>query len=215
LGIGPHFELWKYFFVVSLQKKREKNKAELSVLTGCASIHLWGSQAARYIPIVLTKSNKRWHKLWFYLENDASAPLSIFSNRLIEEAPPKWGYTPIERAKKRLRDLLNAVTRLRSGGVRRAGVVGAYHARGVAPLMVRALSLYEMTPYTPLEGMVLTRRPYHNSDIEQRIREAMDVLDNTFKFLILGHPAMRSDAGFIDLVSLLRVSLFGQPFIVI
>jgi hypothetical protein len=35
LGIEPHFELWKYFLAVSLQKK-----AELSVLVGCTSIHL-------------------------------------------------------------------------------------------------------------------------------------------------------------------------------
>jgi hypothetical protein len=34
LGIEPHFELWKYFFTVSLQKKREKNKAELSGADG-------------------------------------------------------------------------------------------------------------------------------------------------------------------------------------
>jgi hypothetical protein len=40
LGIEPHFELWKYFFTVSLQKKREKHKAKLSMLMGCESIHL-------------------------------------------------------------------------------------------------------------------------------------------------------------------------------
>jgi hypothetical protein len=40
LGIEPHFELWMYFFAVSLQKKREKNKAKLSWPMGCASIHL-------------------------------------------------------------------------------------------------------------------------------------------------------------------------------
>jgi hypothetical protein len=40
LGIKPYFELWKYFFVCSLQKKREKNNVELSMLMGCAGIHL-------------------------------------------------------------------------------------------------------------------------------------------------------------------------------
>jgi hypothetical protein len=38
--IQPQFELWKYFIAVSLQKKREKHKAELSVLMGCTNIHL-------------------------------------------------------------------------------------------------------------------------------------------------------------------------------
>jgi hypothetical protein len=72
LGIEPHFELWKYFFAVSLQKKREKNKAEVLVRLGCTSIHLRGGQAGGYIPIALTKSNKGWHKLWFYMKNDAT-----------------------------------------------------------------------------------------------------------------------------------------------
>jgi hypothetical protein len=74
LGIEPHFELWKYFYVVSLQKKREKNKVELLVLTGCTCIHLHGGRVGRYIPIALMKSNKGWHKLWFYLKNDDTVP---------------------------------------------------------------------------------------------------------------------------------------------
>jgi hypothetical protein len=31
LGIEPHFKMWKYFFICSLQKKGEKNKVELSM----------------------------------------------------------------------------------------------------------------------------------------------------------------------------------------
>jgi hypothetical protein len=40
LGIEPHFELWKYLFVVSLQKKSEKKGEDLPVPIGCARIHL-------------------------------------------------------------------------------------------------------------------------------------------------------------------------------
>jgi hypothetical protein len=76
---------------------------------------------------------------------------------------------------------------------------------GVAPLMAHTLSLYEVMPDVPLEGTVLAEGPYRNSDIEQRIREVMDVLDNMFKFSILGHPAMCPDVGFIDLVGLFLV----------
>ena len=39
LGISPHFDLWQYFFTVTLQKKREK-KQELNTPMGCAHIHL-------------------------------------------------------------------------------------------------------------------------------------------------------------------------------
>ena len=39
LGISPHFDLWMYFFVVNLHKKREKGgRQELHMLIGCASI---------------------------------------------------------------------------------------------------------------------------------------------------------------------------------
>jgi hypothetical protein len=66
-----------------------------------------------------------------------------------------------------------------------------------------------------LKGTVLAQGPYHNSEIEQRIKEEMDVLDDTFKFLILGHPAMRPNVGFIDLVSSFLVSFPGRPFFVV
>jgi hypothetical protein len=38
------------------------------------------------------------------------------------------------------------------------------------------------------------------------------VLDDMFQFLILGHPMMHRDMGFIDLVSLFLVSLPSRPF---
>ena len=49
LGISPHFDLWQYFFVVTLLKKQEKRQ-ELSVLVGCASIHLRNNRGKR-IPV--------------------------------------------------------------------------------------------------------------------------------------------------------------------
>jgi hypothetical protein len=41
------------------------------------------------------------------------------------------------------------------------------------------------------------------------------VLDDMFKFLISGHPAMRPNVGFIDLVSSFLVSFPGRPFFVV
>jgi hypothetical protein len=49
---------------------------------------------------------------------------------LIKEVPPEWGYSSVEKEKRRLRDLLNTIMWLRSGGVGGAGVIGAYHMRG-------------------------------------------------------------------------------------
>jgi hypothetical protein len=91
LGVEPHFKLWKYFFTVSLQKKREKKGEDLLVLIGCASIHHRGRRSSEYMATALSKSNKGWHKQWFYLKNDTDAPLPIFTGRLIEEPPQSWG----------------------------------------------------------------------------------------------------------------------------
>jgi hypothetical protein len=49
LGIDPHFELWRYFFTVSLHRRVEREKGkkrEFKVPVGSASIHLQGNQAA-------------------------------------------------------------------------------------------------------------------------------------------------------------------------
>jgi hypothetical protein len=183
LGIEPHFEPWKYFFTVSLHKRREK-KAKLSVPVGCTSIHLWSGRAAGYNSIVVIKSNKGWHKLGFYLNNDTTTCLLEFTGCTIEEVPDQWGHDPVEKEKRRLYDLIDVVTLQRSGSVHGASILGAYHARGVAPLMACTLSLFKMTPNAPLEETVLALGPHRNSKIKQCIRDAIDVLDDTFKFLI-------------------------------
>jgi hypothetical protein len=64
-----------------------------------------------------------------------TASLPVFSDHLIEEVPPEGGYGPVE--KERLHDLIGAVALLWSGGVREVGVIGAYHARRAAPLLMR------------------------------------------------------------------------------
>jgi hypothetical protein len=87
LGIEPHFELWRYFFAVSLLKKRERNKPNLSVLMECTGIHLQSHQANEYMSLQLSRSNKGWHAQWFYLKNDTTAPLLEFTGRLIEPVP--------------------------------------------------------------------------------------------------------------------------------
>ena len=89
LGISPHFDLWWYFFAITLQKKREK-KQELDTPMGCAGIHLRNNQVSKYPSMRLSTSNKGWYSHWFYVKNDAAAPLPAFIRRLIEEAPKSW-----------------------------------------------------------------------------------------------------------------------------
>ena len=213
LGIEPHFELWKYFFAVELQKK-EKNKLDPM---GCVSIRLWGSCASKYMSIPLSKSNKGWHKLWFYLKNDAATPLSIFTGRLIEEVLEVWRYGPIEKEQKRLGDMLKAIVTLKRRGLRGTDVIRAYHIRRLAPLMACALLMYKMTPNSTPKGTVMVAgKALSVGEMAQRLKEAMEFsmdpsVDLIPVYPVPGHPAMWPNAGFIELVSLLRVSFICQP----
>jgi len=83
--------------------------------------------------------------LWFYAKNDAAAPLPEFTRCLIGEAPQVWSWGPPEKEKRRLLDLLDAIAFLEDRGLHGVSVIGAFHARRVAPLMVHVLPLYRMT----------------------------------------------------------------------
>ena len=56
----------------------------------CAGIQLWNNRVNEYPLMRLSTSNKGWHSQWFYLKNDAAAPLLEFTRCLIEEAPESW-----------------------------------------------------------------------------------------------------------------------------
>jgi hypothetical protein len=65
--------------------------------------------------------------------------------------------------------------------------------------MARVLPLYGMAPGMRLEGMMLAQGLLQNLEIQQCIQEALDEPDAIFS--VEGHPAMRPDTTFIDLVS--------------
>jgi hypothetical protein len=69
----------------------------------------------------------------------------------------------------------------------------------VAPLMARAFPLYGMAPGVRLEGTTLAQVSSRHSEIEQRIQKVLDQPDAMFP--VEGHPVMRPDIGFVDLVS--------------
>ena len=56
------------------------------------------------------------------------------------------------------------------------GIIEAYHARRVAPLMMRVLPLYTMAPKASFDGTTLTEGVLLNSEIAQHIKEAMELL---------------------------------------
>ena len=92
-------------------------------------------------------------------------------------------------------------------GVKGSGIIGAYHARRVAPLMARALPLYRMVPGESFEGTVLVDEALAPSKVAQHIKEAMELPKDTtgstleHVYLVLGHPPMRPELGFLEFVS--------------
>ena len=89
LGIDPHFDLWRYFFTISLSKRKVGGK-DVSVPMGCASIYLRSTRSREYLLMRLSSSNKGWHAQWFYVRDDLSAILPKYSGCLIDEAPESW-----------------------------------------------------------------------------------------------------------------------------
>ena len=56
----------------------------MPVPMGCTSIHLWEHRSVEYMPCQLSRSNKGWHVLWFYVKNNVATPLK-FTRCLFEE----------------------------------------------------------------------------------------------------------------------------------
>ena len=57
----------------------------------------------------LSTSNKGWHSQWFYVKDDAAAPLPVFSGCVIEEALGSWKWGVPVKEKKNINDLLVAL----------------------------------------------------------------------------------------------------------
>ena len=62
----------------------------------------------------------------------------------------------MEKDKKKIRDHIAAIHILKENGLKGSGVIRAYHARRVAPLVTRALPLYVMAPEASFDGTVVT-----------------------------------------------------------
>ena len=65
---------------------------------------------------------------------------------------------------------------MKENGLKGSGIIGAYHARRVAQLMMHALPLYAMAPEASFDGTALAEDTLPNSEIMQHIKEAMEPL---------------------------------------
>ena len=85
--------------------------------------------------------------------------------------------------------------------------------------MTRALPLYAMAPEMSFDGMALAKGTLPNSEITQRIKEAMEPswdgagapLD--FVYSVVVHPLMRSELGHVVFISFPSSSLPSIDFL--
>jgi hypothetical protein len=134
-------------------------------------------------------------------------PLPKYSGHVIEEVPKQWRKWGVSKKdKKKIQDHTAAIRILKEIGLKGLGIIRAYHARRLAPLMAPGASLL---------GTTLPEEALPNSEIVLRIKEAMEppqdeagaVLD--FIYPVPGHPPMRPEPGFIEFISFLLSSLFS------
>ena len=119
--------------------------------------HLAPQQLGQWVPVDASVDLQQGvEKHWFYVKNNAAAPLLEFTERLIEEVLESWRrWGVLEKDKKKIQDYLATIRVLKERGVKGSGMIGAYHMRRVAPLMRRALPLHMMAPRVALDGTAL------------------------------------------------------------
>jgi hypothetical protein len=115
----------------------------------------------------------------------------------------RWGATHEKQEK--LQPLLEAVQRLRDGGLTAAGVVAAIHRRRVLPLAERRLPLSEMKPGVDLEGSQLSSASLSADDLRRWVAGTVGRLDAS----ALTQPVMRPERGYVSLVSVCSFSYFA------
>jgi hypothetical protein len=146
LGIDPHWDLWIHLFSVELfALTTGERKACMAVRVGGCTLQLRQGRAQQYIPAILVSSNKGWPRRWFYLRND-DGRLPSFSQRVVTAAGSNWRWGATCEKQENLQPLLEALQRLRDGGLTAAGVVTAIHRQRVLPLAEQRLPLSEMKP---------------------------------------------------------------------
>jgi hypothetical protein len=157
-----------------------------------------------YIPDILVSSNKGWQRQWFYLWND-DGRLPSFSQRVVTAAGSNWRWGATSEKQEKLQPLLEALQRLRDGGLTAAGVVAAIHHQRVLPLAYWRLPLSEMKSWVDLEGSQMSSASLSADDLRRRVAGTVGRLDAG----ALTQPVMRPERGYVSLVSVCSFSCFA------
>jgi hypothetical protein len=98
------------------------------------------------MPLKLVSSNKGWYSRWFYLKDYPDAPFPAYTGHGIFEAPTEWKADVSSCDEDKIANHLLTIEILKEHDLKGVGVNGAYHMRGVVPLMRHVLPLFLMAP---------------------------------------------------------------------
>jgi hypothetical protein len=99
IGIEPHFNLWSYLFHAWLrQGSNTVNLGSVDILAQSRS------EVDPYFSILMPDPSVAWWKMWFFLRNDADAPLPTFTCSH-PVSPPNWWYSVAHADLHRLQSL--------------------------------------------------------------------------------------------------------------
>jgi hypothetical protein len=196
LGIDPHWNLWTHLFSV-----------ELFALTtrGKEGQH---DGAGRWLhPPVKARAHAAVHPCHpCVLEQGVAAPVVLPPERR-RKVPVVFSTTgdcrrqqlvlgATREKQEKLQPLLEALQRLRDGGLTATGVIAATHHRRVLPLAERRLPLSEMKLGVDLEGSQMSSASLSADDLRRRVAGTVGRLDAS----ALTQPVMRPEHGYVSLV---------------
>jgi hypothetical protein len=123
--------------------------------------------------------------------------LSSFSQRVVTAAGNNWRWGATRENQEKLQPILQALQKLRDGGLTATGVIAAIHRRRVLPLAERRLRRAETKPGVDLEGSRMSSTSLSADNLLKRVASTVGRLDAG----ALSQPAMRPDRGYVSLVS--------------
>jgi hypothetical protein len=148
----------------------------MAVRASSCTLQLRLGRTQQYIPATLASSNKGWQNRWFYLRND-DGRLPPFSQQVVTAADVNWRWGATHEKHEKLQPILQALQKLRDGGLTAAGVVATIHRRRVLPLAERPLRLAEMKPGVDLEGSWMSSTSLSADDLLKRVASTIGKQD--------------------------------------
>jgi hypothetical protein len=168
VGIDLDLDLWKYFFHVWCP---QDPKVELMIFWG-AIIHVKsGHGVDPYLEMPMLKAMKGWRKKWFYLKNDDSAPLLVFTNG--QPVPlPSWGEGAAGKDHGKIQPLCEYLQQLWQEGSTEIHLLRTFFSGQIQPLWKQRTKMWVYSgsscpDHPSLEELIAV-------EVEARIRKILD-----------------------------------------